>query len=99
MGGYMPSTSPHWVKNGDGVSITISCTYYTRAIRRRKLLHRGNFKLREMGLNPSPVGKNALRDGMKEAFFGMGQAVQRVLKRQSPGVPTPPYAGGGSPLY
>ena len=23
MGGYMPTTSPHWVKNGDGVSITV----------------------------------------------------------------------------
>jgi len=99
MGGYMPSTSPHWVKNGDGVSVTISCTYYTKEIRRRKLLHRGNQKLRELGLTPTPVGQNVLRDGMKQAFFGMGQALQRVLKRQSPGVPTPPYAVSGSPLY
>ncbi|HVE86494.1 MAG TPA: hypothetical protein VND93_26740, partial [Myxococcales bacterium] len=98
MGGYMPSTSPHWVKNGDGVSITISCTYYTKAIRRRKLLHRGNHKLREWGLNPAPVGASAIRDGMKEAFFGAGQAMSRVLKRQSPRLPTPPYAGAG-PVY
>jgi hypothetical protein len=99
MGGYMPSTSPHWVKNGDGVSITISCTYYTKAIRRRKLLHRGNFKLRELGLIPAPVGSNALRDGVKQAFFGAGQAMTRLLKRQSPMVGTPPYAPGGQPLY
>jgi hypothetical protein len=99
MGGYMPSTSPHWVKNGDGVSITISCTYYTKAIRRRKLLHRGNHKLRELGLTPAPVGQNALRDGVKGAFFGAGQAMTRLLKRQSPAVGTPPYAPGGQPLY
>jgi hypothetical protein len=98
MGAYMPSTSPHWVKNGPGVSITISCTYYTKAIRRRKLLHRGNFKLREMGMNPTPVGQNAVRDGMKGAFFGMGQAMSRVLNRQSPNLPTPQYAPGG-PVY
>jgi hypothetical protein len=98
MGGYMPATSPHWVKKGDGVSITVSCTYYTKAIRRQKLLHRGNHKLREMGMEPAPVGKNTVRDGMKGAFFGMGQAMSRVLKRQSPGAPTPPYAGSG-PLY
>ena len=99
MGGYMPSTSPHWVKNGDGVSITISCTYYTKAIRRRKLLHRGNHKLRELGLEPAPVGKHALRDGVKQAVFGAGQAMTRLLKRQSPALGMPPYAPGGQPLY
>src|SRR3954462_14057529 len=39
MGGYMPTTSPHWVKNGSGVSVTASFTYYTRAQYRRKKLH------------------------------------------------------------
>jgi hypothetical protein len=98
MGGYMPSTSPHWVKNGDGVSITISCTYYTRAIRRRKLLHRGNHKLRSMGINPSPVGENQMRDGLKASVFGAGQALTSMLKRRSEATMRPAYAEEG-PLY
>lgn len=67
MGGYMPSTSPHMVENGDGVSITMSFTYYTDATRRRELLYRGNARLRRLGFEPRPVGESALRDGAKHA--------------------------------
>jgi len=55
MGAYMPQTAPHWVKNGNDVSVTISVTYYTEATRRRQLLHRTNFSLRQLGLKPPPV--------------------------------------------
>jgi hypothetical protein len=65
MGAYMPSTAPHLVKNGDGVSITVSVTYYTRAIRETKLLYKGNYKLRELGLVPHPIGQSSLRDRAK----------------------------------
>ena len=69
MGGYMPTTAPHWVKNGDGVSLTVSFTYYTRATLRRKLLHKGNFFLRGLGVEPTPVGQSGLRDAAKAAAF------------------------------
>ncbi len=69
MGGYMPTTAPHWVKNGDNVSITISFTYYTNALRRRKLLHRGNYYLRRSRLLFSPVGRSAAQDALKYPVF------------------------------
>jgi Cupin-like domain len=68
-GGYMPTTAPHWVKNGDNVSITISFTYYTRSLRRRELLHRGNYQLRRLGLRPTPVGQAPGMDRLKHAAF------------------------------
>lgn len=52
-GGYMPSTAPHWVQNGSEVSITVSFTYYTDETLRRAALHRANYKLRRMGIQPS----------------------------------------------
>ena len=55
MGGYMPSTAPHMVENGDAPSITMSFTYYTDSTRRRELLYRGNAQLRRMGLSPTPL--------------------------------------------
>jgi hypothetical protein len=85
-GAYMPTTAPHWVKNGDNVSITISFTFYTAELRRRKLLHRGNYYLRRMGLNPSAVGQHesvdALKHGALRATFGARDGLKRVLGQQ-----------------
>lgn len=84
MGGYMPSTSPHMVENGDGPSITVSFTYYTDATRRRELLYRGNARLRRLGLEPVPVGRSPARDRAKAALLG-GYAAARALLRRALG--------------
>jgi hypothetical protein len=88
MGGYMPTTAPHWVKNGDGVSITISCTYYTRSTLRRKLLHKGNYFLRGLGLEPKPVDELPLRDDAKALAFKAHLAAKQLL-RAARGRPSP----------
>lgn len=85
LGGYMPSTSPHLVENGDGPSITISFTYYTDSTRQRELLYRGNAKLRRLGLDPRPVGTSPGRDRVKHAvlsgYASARNAVRRALGR------------------
>lgn len=81
MGGYMPSTSPHLVQNGDGVSITMSFTYYTDATRRRELLYRGNARLRRLGLEPSPVGESMIRDGVKHGVLGLYTSMRHRVRR------------------
>jgi Cupin-like domain len=84
-GGYMPSTAPHLVENGDGPSITVSFTYYTDATRRRELLYRGNAQLRRWGMAPTPVGASASRDDAKHAvlraYVGAKGGLQRALGR------------------
>lgn len=42
-------------------------TYCIEATRRTETIHRGNHKLRKMGLNPSPVGQNPKLDALKHA--------------------------------
>ncbi len=80
-GGYMPSTTPHMVENGDDVSITISFTYYTEATRRRELLYRTNTRLRRLGLRPTPVGESHARDAIKSAVMSPLNDVRSHVRR------------------
>jgi len=84
LGGYMPSTTPHMVENGDGPSVTISFTYYTDSTRQRELLYRGNAKLRRLGLEPRPVGASPGRDRVKHAVL-TGYASARNMVRRALG--------------
>ncbi len=81
LGGYMPSTAPHMVENGDGPSITISFTYYTDATRQRELLYRANARLRRLGLDPHPVGASPGRDRVKHAVFAGYTSARNVARR------------------
>jgi hypothetical protein len=62
---HIPTTDPHWIKNGDGVSISFSNGFKTHASVRRGLIYNLNGRLRKAGLNPAPYGKGVLRDAMK----------------------------------
>lgn len=64
-GVYVPVHSPHWVKNGDAVSISLSITYRSSWSRRYVGLFAINAKLRSLGLRPSAVGKHPFVDAIK----------------------------------
>jgi hypothetical protein len=83
-GGYMPSTTPHMVENGDEPSITISFTYYTDSTRERELLYRGNARLRRLGLQPPAVGTSPVRDKVATAVLS-GYATARGAVRRALG--------------
>jgi Cupin-like domain len=82
-GGYMPSTAPHMVENGDEPSVTISFTYYTDSTRRRELLYRGNARLRGMGFSPKPIASFNRGDNLKHSllssYFGIHSRLRRML--------------------
>ncbi len=59
---HFPVTYPHWVQNLDEVSISFSITFRTPDLDRRRTMYQINDRLRRMGLSPSPVGTNPLRD-------------------------------------
>ncbi|MDF1780729.1 MAG: cupin-like domain-containing protein [Alcanivoracaceae bacterium] len=68
-GVYVPVHSPHWVKNGDAVSISFSITFRSAWSRRYVGMFALNAKLRSLGWRPAPVGQSALRDKVKYGLF------------------------------
>jgi hypothetical protein len=59
---HFPVTYPHWVQNGNEVSISFSITFRTPDLDRRRSLYQWNAGLRQRGWKPSPVGQRPLRD-------------------------------------
>ena len=66
-GVYVPVHAPHWVRNGDAVSISLSITFQTAVGRRAQQVHMANARLRRLGLTPQPPGRRVLVDRAKAA--------------------------------
>ncbi len=64
-GAHVPSTSPHWARNGDSVSIALSLNYDLRSMARSAQIYRVNRRLRRLGLHPAPPGGSRWRDALK----------------------------------
>lgn len=62
---YVPVHSPHWVKNGGAVSISLSITYRSSWSRRYVGLFAINAKLRSLGWRPAAVCKHRFIDVIK----------------------------------
>jgi hypothetical protein len=95
-GAYMPSTAPHWVKNGNDVSITASFTYYTKRTLALKHAYRANASLRSLGVRPPPVDAGSLRDRLKSTAFRAQDALRYSWRAGSlhPVLSTEKYAPG-----
>ncbi len=68
-GVYMPVHAPHWVQNGDQVSVSFSITCRSAQSQRRARLYALNGRLRKAGLRPSPVGASPWRDAVKDTAW------------------------------
>lgn len=75
---HIPVTAPHWVRNGNAVSVSFSLTFRTPESDRRRMVHAANASLRRLGVTPSAYGASAWRDSAKVA-------AQRVVERSGIG--------------
>jgi len=66
---HIPVNAPHWVKNGPGVSVSISVNFELPDWMRADL-YRCNSLIRRLGITPTPPGRSRLRDAMKRKFYG-----------------------------
>ena len=79
VGVHIPIAAPHWVQNGDSVSISFSITFRTAESEREAALYRFNSKLRARGLRPAPVHSSPVRDSLKLAtYHGLRFALRPV---------------------
>ena len=72
---HFPLNWPHWVRNGNEVSISFSITFRTAQSERTSCIYSLNHQLRKRGLNPTPYGKSALLDSAK---FNAYRATRRA---------------------
>jgi hypothetical protein len=83
MGVHIPINFPHWVENGDNVSMSASLGFHLVKYR-PGAVHRFNSYLRQIHLKPTPPGKVAWLDAVKEQIYEFAKAAGRKKQAQSP---------------
>jgi hypothetical protein len=78
-GVHIPLNNPHWLKNGDDISISLSINYQYKD-KRRKNVYRANYYLRKMGLKPKSLGSSEFVDCLKASAVSVSRAVNTRLK-------------------
>ena len=82
-GVHIPVNCPHWLKNEDNVSISLSVNFQYRDSARGNV-YRANYALRKLGIRPVPPGRSAWRDAVKKSAVG-GVVWARQLMRAGKG--------------
>jgi hypothetical protein len=78
---HNPSLGPHWVRNGNEVSVSMSINYSLRESEGGARMYQVNRYLRKLGLKPAPPGQSPLRDWIKrEALRPLAPARPRSLE-------------------
>lgn len=80
-GVHVPIGWPHWVQNGDNVSVSISINYDLRSNLRQSRVHRFNHRLRRLGFNSADPGRSRLRDDGKAAVFAGVESLRRLRRK------------------
>jgi hypothetical protein len=68
---HHPPLAPHWVHNGNSVSISLGLSFCTRQLDRRARVYQANQCMRRLGLLPSPPDHYRLVDSVKSVFINL----------------------------
>jgi ribosomal protein L16 Arg81 hydroxylase len=89
-GVHVPVTAPHWVRNGDAVSVSFSVTFRSRSSKRLADVWQMNHRLRSLGLDPAPAGASPLGDLAKQIAnrairggMSLGEALSQRFARSA----------------
>ncbi|MFN2387003.1 MAG: cupin-like domain-containing protein [Thermoanaerobaculia bacterium] len=70
VGAHHPARAPHWVRNGDDYSVSLSIPFCLRENDLEARVYQVNHHLRKLRLSPTPPGQSALRDKAKILLLG-----------------------------
>jgi hypothetical protein len=77
---HFPVNWPHWVKNGEEVSISLSITFRTIESERREMVYKVNHYLRKRAINPRPYGQSPLIDSAKFHAFRAARRTHSLVR-------------------
>jgi hypothetical protein len=81
---HVPVNAPHWVKNDNNISVTLSVNFQFREGLPAHV-YRANYMLRKLGLSPTPPGKSGVRDAVKcfamNATYVPARATRRFFRK------------------
>ena len=80
VGVHIPVNAPHWLKNGDNISVTLAITFQFMDMRLPNI-YRTNYFLRKAGLRPLPPGQSKVRDALKAWTMGGAIGARNVFRR------------------
>ncbi|OYW19707.1 MAG: transcription factor [Planctomycetales bacterium 12-60-4] len=83
LGLHFPVTFPHWVQNGDEVSVSFSITFRTPDLDRRRAVYSCNHQLRKWGFQPTPFGCHEGRDNYKYQLMRVGGKIRDAFRRDN----------------
>lgn len=83
LGVFNPATFPHWLRNADNVSVSVSINF--KRVRNDEIgAYRTNYYARKLGMRPTPPGRLPGVDRLKSITFGRlyegAHASRRLLK-------------------
>ncbi|MHB8384555.1 MAG: cupin-like domain-containing protein [Acidobacteriaceae bacterium] len=76
---HVPVNAPHWVQNGDNISITLSVNFQFKDTYRADK-YRANYYLRKLGFTPAPPNSSPLRDALKVSAIRSAAILAKPLK-------------------
>jgi hypothetical protein len=79
-GVHIPPCHPHWVRNGNEVSISLGILWFSDVTARRRHLYRVNGWLERLGLHPPAPGSSALSDSLKAFPLLVKRRVRRMIR-------------------
>jgi hypothetical protein len=77
---HIPVNCPHWLQNGDNISVSMSVNFQFRDWYRANV-YRANYALRRLGLHPRPPGQSNVIDSMKSCSVIPALWAKRALYR------------------
>jgi cupin-like protein len=78
-GVHIPPCYPHWVQNGQEVSISLGILWFSDVTARRRHLYRVNDWLERVGLNPGVPGESPFSDSLKALPLMMKRRLRRWM--------------------
>ncbi len=80
IGAHLPVNAPHWLKNGDDISVSLSLNFQFKNAELANI-YRTNYYLRKLGIQPTPPGVSPMKDRLKGHGMEIPVEAAKLLKK------------------